>query len=384
LIQQRILFVIASLAMGGSERQLAMLATSLATKGWPVKVFVLEGGGSLQDELRRAGVEVAAGGFDAHASLPLRVATLARAQWRLGADMLRWRATVVHAFLPLAGLLAVVAGRLCRVPRVIVARRALGTHQERHPYWGAVDRFVDKLADIITANSWAVADDTARREGVPASKIRVIPNGIESSRFEPREDERRAVRSDLGLHPDNIAVVCLANLIPYKGHRDLLAAFARVAQRRPQARLFLVGADRGMGASLQALAADLGIASRVVQLGHRDDIAPLLGAMDLGVLASHEEGLPNAILEYLAAGLPVVATEVGGTAEALAGVPGCRLVKARDIEGLAAALIDLLPEASNRELGSARRQSVTRRFSVDAMVQRHLELYGLVPTHAGT
>jgi len=157
-----------------------------------------------------------------------------------------------------------------------------------------------------------------------------------------------------------------------------------VAQKRPQARLFLVGADRGIGASLQMQAADLAIRSRVTQLGHRDDIAALLGAMDLGVLASHEEGLPNAILEYLAAGLPVVATEVGGTAEALAGVPGCRLVAARDIEGLAAAMLDLLPEVSNRELSSVRRQSVTRRFSVDAMVQRHLELYGLVPAHAGT
>lgn len=358
---------------------MTMLATALASRGFPVRVFALEAGGPLGLDLQRGGVEVVDGGYDSSASVLWRLALLVRAQWRLAVNVLRWRATVVHAFLPLAGLLTVVAGRLCRIPRVIVARRALGTHQERYRFWGAIDRMVSRLAHVVTANARAVADDTARREGVPASKIRVIPNGLEPSRFELREGGREEVRSALGLRTADIAIVCLANLIPYKGHSDLVEAFGRLALKRPETRLFLIGSDRGIGASLQVQASGLGIASQVVALGHRDDVPDLLGAMDLAVLASHEEGLSNAILEYLAAGLSVVATEVGGTSEILAGLPGCRLVRPHDVDGLATALLDLASEDNTQEHRDLRKQSVTRRFSADAMVERHIELYGFAP-----
>lgn len=375
--------MIGSLAIGGAERQLAMLATALARKGLPVRVFALESGGPLRADLQHAGVQVIDGGYDSRAPFLWKVVLLARAQMRLVANLLRWRAGVVHAFLPLAGLLAMVAGRLCGVPRLIVARRALGTHQERHSYWLTVDRVVARLAHVVTANAQAVAEDTARREGVPLTKIRVIPNGIESTRFMQQPRDRQATRLQLQLRSDDIALVCLANLIPYKGHHDLLEAFARLARERPQARLFLIGDDRGIGPALDDQANRLGIASLVMRLGHRDDVAALLGAMDIAVLASHEEGLSNAILEYLAAGLPVVATEVGGTAEILRGLPGCRLVPSRDTPALAAALLDLLPEANQEKPREARRQSVTRRFSVDVMVERHLELYGLASSPVG-
>jgi glycosyltransferase involved in cell wall biosynthesis len=362
---------------------MTMLATALAGRGFPVRVFALEASGPLRRDLQVSGVEVVDGGYDSSASLLWKLALLGRAQWRLAVNLLRSRATVVHAFLPLAGLLTVVAGRLCGVPRVIVARRALGTHQERHPYWRAIDRMVDRLAHVVTANARAVADDTARRGGVPSTRIKVIPNGVAPSVVGLEARERDEVRSTLGLQMGDIAIVCLANLIAYKGHLDLVEAFGRVALRRPELRLFLVGSDRGVGASLLAQASRLGIASQVVLLGHRDDVAHLLGAMDLGVLASHEEGLSNAILEYLAAGLPVVATDVGGTGEILAGLPGCRLVRARDVDALATALLELASAANDDELRNVRQQSVTRRFSVEAMVERHIELYGFAPACAG-
>jgi glycosyltransferase involved in cell wall biosynthesis len=376
---RRILFVIGSLAIGGAERQLVTLAAALAHRGASIQVFTLEAGGPLQDELARAGVEVIDGGYDSRVRFALKLPLLVRAQWRLVRTLLRWHANVVHAFLPLAGLLAVNAGRLCRVSKVVVARRALGTHQERHPYWRWVDRFVSRMAHVVTANANAVAADAAIREGIPLTKIRVIPNGIEVSNFQLDDARRREIRSALRLDGHELAVVCTANLIPYKGHHDLLEAFARLAHERPASRLFLVGSDRGVGTSLAARAVELGVAANVVQLGHRDDIAALLGAMDLGVLASHEEGLSNAILEYLAAGLPVVATDVGGTAEILRDLPGCRLVAAHDPQGLAAALLALLDEAPDAARRLARRHAVTQRFSVDAMVERHLELYGFAP-----
>lgn len=370
------MYVIGSLAVGGAERQLVMLASALAARGLPVSVFVLEGGGPLEADLARAGVAVVHGGYDSRASFAGKLIRLARAQARLMVALLRNRPAALHAFLPFAGLLAVIAGKITRAPKIVVARRALGTHQDRHPYWRRVDRWVARHADVITANANAVAEDTVRRESVSPAKIRIIPNGIDCAKFDAAREERGATRSALGLGPDDVAFVCVANLIPYKGHRDLVEAFAIVARTEPRCRLFLVGADRGIGAALAAQAAELGISRHVTALGFRAEVAPLLSAMDLAVLASHEEGMSNALLEYLAAGLPVVATRVGGNSEILEGLPGCHLVPARDASSLAAALLDALRDVGDEAARQVRQETVTRRHSVNAMVAAHMELYG--------
>lgn len=370
-----ILYVIGSLAIGGAERQLATLACQLAARGCPVAAFVLEGGGPLTADLDRAGVMVIDGGYDSGATFPGKLARLARAELRLVVALLQRRPTILHAFLPLAGLLAVVAGKVARTPRVLVARRALATHQDRHPYWRRVDRWVARHVDVITANALAVAVDTAQRDGVLLANIRVIPNGIDTGPFDAARPMRTSNRTRLGIGANDVAFVCVANLIPYKGHLDLLAAFALVIRVHPEARLFLVGADRGIGAALAGRASELKIASAVMQLGHRDDIPAILDAMDVAVLASHEEGMSNAILEYLAAGLPIVATRVGGTPEILEGLPGCHLVAREDPDSLAGAMMKALAEFEDSATRTVRRQSAARRFSIDAMVEKHLALY---------
>lgn len=385
-----VLYVIGSLAAGGTEQQLSLLARHLHARGVKVRVFSLEDGGSLAEELKATGVEVVAGGYQSTAVVPVKILQLLRALIRLCGELFWRRPQVLHACLPLTGFMGAVAGRLCRVPRIVVARRALGRHQDRHPWWRPADRLAVRLAHAITANAHAVAEDAARRDGVPLGRIHILYNGIDAAPFAKVRERREAVRRRLRLAEGDLAIVNVANLIPYKGHADLLTAFARVRDTVRDVRLVLVGEDRGIGADLRRRVQRLGVSQHVDFLGARRDVAELLAAMDLAVCASHEEGLSNAVLEYLAAGLPVIATAVGGNPEILAGVPGCRLVPARDPQALADALIAAATLAGSADDAArlsleaqARMSYVSERFSVAAMVSGHLEIYGLSWLTAG-
>jgi glycosyltransferase involved in cell wall biosynthesis len=372
----QIVFAIGSLSTGGAESQLVTLARQLAAKGWGVSVFGLEAEGELSAVLKRAGIAIVAGGYDSKAPLVRKLILLARAEWVLVRELLRRRPHVLHAFLPLTAFMAAVAGRLCRVPRIVIARRALGTHQDRHPWWRPVDRIAGWLAHAVTANAHAVAADIVLRDRIPAGRVAVIYNGIDTKPFVEARTKRAAMRAQLGLRDGEFAIACVANLIPYKGHADLLDAFTVFLNARPASCLFLIGSDRGVGNALRERAARLHIGRHVTFLGSRSDVAELLGAMDMAVLASHEEGLSNALLEYLAAGLPVVATDVGGNAEVLAGLTGCHLVAAHDPAALAQAMILASYTAGDETAARARIQSVAQRFSLGAMVTAHLRLYG--------
>jgi glycosyltransferase involved in cell wall biosynthesis len=374
---RRVLFVIGTLEVGGTETQLAMLAEGLVRRGWTVEVFALDTSGPLAARLRPAGVAVSGRSKSATYRHPVvRVASLAGCQIKLLWRIARTRPDVVHGFLPLTNFMAVVAGRAGFVPRVVTSRRALGHHRERRPRLTWLDSVANAGSHVVTANSLAVARDMNAREGYPLDRIVVIPNGLDLGRFEGVEREREAVRRELGLAAGDIALVTVANLIPYKGHAELIAAFADLAPTWPSLRLFLVGRDDGPGAALAATAERLGVAGRVAFLGQRADVPRLLAAMDAAVVASHEEGSSNALIEQIAAGLPVVATAVGGNVEALAGVPDCALVPARDPVALAAgiaAIVEALPVAVSRR---PERQRIAReRYGVAEMIARYEHLY---------
>ena len=196
-------------------------------------------------------------------------------------------------------------------------------HQDRHPAWKQLDRIANAWSDVITANSRAVAGDTEARDGYDASRIIVIPNGVDFTGIDEACGHRDEARNRLGLSKTDIAIAMVANLIPYKGHRELIEAFARIAADDHRLKLFLIGEDRGIAGDLIRDARRLGVESRIILMGQRNDVPTLLSAMDVGVMSSHEEGFSNALLEKLAVGLPVVATNVGGNPEALETMPDC-------------------------------------------------------------
>ena len=375
--QGRILFVVGSLTVGGAEGQLAMLAESLKSRGWTVEIFLLEKSGALVERLERAGIHVSDGAYKFDpGNRVVKLALLFICEVGLVWRILRFRPEVVHGFLPLTNLMSAIAGRMARVSLIITSKRALSRHQDRHPSSRWLDRAANALSDVITANSQAVASDTQARDGYNASRIVVIPNGLDFVRFDEARGHRHEARSELGLSKSDIAIAMVANLIPYKGHIELIEAFARIAADDPRLKLFLIGQDRGVAEALMSNARRLGAADRIDLMGQRSDVPRLLSAMDVGVLASHEEGFSNALLEKLAAGLPVVATRVGGNPEALEGMPNCFLVRPQDPDDLARGLADAIGKLGADDPSRKIRQSrVRERYSVDAMVDAYERLY---------
>jgi glycosyltransferase involved in cell wall biosynthesis len=373
----RILFVLGSLAVGGTETQLALFSEGLVRRGWAVEIFLLEKSGGLIERVEQAGVEVTDGGCTTGPGSKVRkLLSVVGCELRLVWRALRSRPDVVHGFLPLANFMSALAARVTFIPLVVTSKRALGNHQQRLAVWKRLDRIANALSNVITANSHAVADDTEMRDGYDASRIVVIPNGLDFSRIDAAAGQRDDARNELGLSNSDVAIVMVANLIPYKGHLDLIEAFARVAPGDIRLKLFLIGQDRGVAKALISRAAELGVIDRIELMGPRSDVPRLLSAMDLGVLSSHEEGFSNALLEKLASGLPVVATDAGGNREALTGMPDCVLVRPRDPDDLARGLTEVIgrlgADDRNRKI---RQRRIHERYSVDAMVDAYERIY---------
>lgn len=374
-----VLFAIGSFDVGGAESQLANLAEELVRRGWRVEVFAIWPNGALRERLLRAGV-VISGNPARRRSTAFRAFRVAGRGLHLAWRIATTRPDVVHGFLPLPNCMAAVAGRLAFAPLVITSRRNVGDRDEQRPRLRWLNRVASALSHVVTANSRAVATDVNVREGYDRGEIVVIPNGLDLRRFEPLYAHRDEIRRELGLAAGEVALVKVANIAPHKGHDDLIEAFAAIARRRPSLKLFLVGEDRGAAAGIARAVARRQLGGRVILLGYRADVPRLLSGMDVGVAASHEEGLSTALIEELAAGLPIVATAVGGNAEIIDGVPDCILVAARDPLSLAAGIeqvVSALPAVAERR---GERQAIARdRYSLSEMVSRYERLYRSKP-----
>jgi L-malate glycosyltransferase len=306
---------------------------------------------------------------------------------RLAMDMRRQRIQIVHSYNFYGNMFALPAARLARVPVIIASIRDTGMGMT--PLRTFVHKQVCRLADRILVNAEAIRESLVAN-GAPARKITVIRNGLELSQFD-RPADSSALRQELGLPESAPIVLLLARLTPQKGMETFLDAAAIVHRRCPDAHFVVVGdafvssrdnygveRDVSYRDVLINKAERLGIGSRVQFTGYRRDVPALLKEVALSVLPSHSgEGLPNALMESMAAGVPVVATQVGGSPEVIGvdGVAGL-LVPPRDAAALAQAMCRVL---ENRHLAERLAQAGKRRmnalFSVERMVRETEELY---------
>jgi glycosyltransferase involved in cell wall biosynthesis len=371
----RVLFVIGSMDIGGAEKQLTILADRIRGYGYSCSVFSLQSDGVLVDILREKRIPIHSGGLK-KGDLRRAPWKLVRAQWRMMSVIRAEKPDVLHAFLPLATFMGSFAGRMQRVPLIVTSRRALSSHQERIPLLKPFDRLADRLSHRVTVNSKAVWNDAVKRNNTEPSKLVLIYNGVDPVPIQKALSSRDKIRQSLGIEAHEKVIISIANLIPYKGHSDLFRALKLVAREIPNVRLLLLGEDRGIKDRLERLAYDLGISSFIQYLGRKDDIAPFLAASDISIVASHEEGFSNVILESMAAGLPVVATRVGGNPEAVVdGVTGW-IVEPRQPGVMAHRITDLLRNPRKAgEWGLKGKERVMELFTVERMVIRHLDLY---------
>jgi glycosyltransferase involved in cell wall biosynthesis len=189
--------------------------------------------------------------------------------------------------------------------------------------------------------------------------------------------DRGAAQAALGLDEDAIVGVIVANLIPYKGHHDLIEGLSQVAPRLPAGfRILAIGRDQGLRAELEAFARAKGVARCIQFLGERYDVPSLLAAADFGLLTSREEGFSNVILEGMAAGLAMIVTDVGGNAEAVLHGETGFVVPPRDPKAIGDAILELARNPEQRKrFGAAARKRVEREFSIDKCVKAHADLY---------
>lgn len=247
-------------------------------------------------------------------------------------------------------------------------------YQTAHPVYARAERFLHPHMDRICGNSMAVIEQLAD-EGVQRSRLSLIYNGIDYERFADAM-QRVVAREKLGIAHNSLVLIMVANIIPYKGHKDLLDALHVICGKLQDGWVcLLVGRDDGMGRALKAYADSLALAPHLKWLGLRKDVPDLLAAADVGLLCSHEEGFSNAVLECMAAGLPMVVTDVGGNAEAVVdGVTG-RVVSPRDPAKLAEGILSVSMNPDRQLMGLRGRQRVEELFSMTTCVASYESLY---------
>lgn len=265
---------------------------------------------------------------------------------------------------------------LARVPVRIAARRE--TAGCRSPAQLRVEHWAYRLAHSIVANAEAVKAQLVS-EGVPAGKVTTVYNGLDMERIAAGTDvPRDEALAGLGLPADapRRFVTIVANLRhPVKDHPTFLRAARRVHAAVPGAAFVLAG-EGELIEPMRALAAELGISRETFFIGRCQRVAELLAVSDVCVLSSKAEGFSNSILEYMAAGRPVVATDVGGAREAVIEGETGHLVASGDDEALAARVVSLLREPERaRAMGARGREVVEEKFSSAAQIERTLSLY---------
>jgi glycosyltransferase involved in cell wall biosynthesis len=291
---------------------------------------------------------------------------------RLAQLLRRERIQVLVTFLFHPTLLGRLMGSLFGVPIRVSSERTMASESRVRRM---LNRWTVGLATHVVAVSDRVAAYAAREFRIPPDRLTTICNGVDLDRFRPAPRDGFGGGSVIGstarLHAEN-------------DHASLLRAFSRVSMRWPEAELLLVG--RGPEeARLKALAEDLGTSTRIHFVGEQEDVAPFLHQMDLYVQPSVAAGMPNALLEAMAAGLPVVATAVGGTPEAVVEGETGLLVPPRNPMALADAMLKLLEDRRLAEaFGRAGRARVEADFGEKLMLQRVEALLDrLVERHLG-
>ena len=352
--------------IGGTERQFVNLVKRLDPSRFDVQIGCFQKIGPFLADVEAGGRPVTAFQIKSMCSYE----TLRR-QLQFARFLRQSRIQVLHTYGWWANVFGIPAAKLARVPVTIASIRDMGAHLSATQC--RIQRAVCRLADCVLVNSDSVRDWLLMQR-YSSKKIRVIRNGIEEPSLEHAETPVN-VREEYGVPPEAplIATVCRLNHV--KAVNDLLDAAALVIKEHPAARFMIIG-DGPERQALMEQAQRSSIADRVIFTGFRSDTAQILPQLTMSVLSSLTEGLSNTLLESMGAGVPVVATRVGGNTEIVAeGITGL-LVPPRDPVSLKQAICRVLEDpVLAARMGNAGRQRILRQFSVENTVRETETLY---------
>jgi glycosyltransferase involved in cell wall biosynthesis len=358
------------LRFGGAERQLVELARGLDKDHFQALVVTLYSGEPLE--------------ADVYDETGIGLISLERkGKWDFGAvrrlsSLLKQEDVhIIQPFLTPATAFGLTAAMIARTPVKVVTERCglrLNTALGNKLYRFAEDRLT-RFADVVVANSESGREYVTSR-GINAEKTRVIYNGVAPERTTCLPEERMAVRRALNIRPDEPVVGIVASLTPAKDHETFFMAASIVKRHVPSTRFLVVG-DGPLREQLEARAGELGLADAAVFAGHRKQIAPYIGSMDVAVLSSCDhEGCSNFLLESMGLSRPIVATDIGGNRELFASGEAGLFVPPEDPVALATATLRVLTApALAQSFGEHGRAIFERRFTLPTMVQTYESLY---------
>jgi glycosyltransferase involved in cell wall biosynthesis len=366
-MEGRVLHLLHRFWIGGAERQFVE-RLRMHPPGFEAFVGCLELSGPMLEQVRALGYEPVL--FPLGGSM-LRANTIKQIA-RIAAVIREHGVRIVHATDFNTNLLALAAGRLAGA-RVVVSRVDLGHLRDgfgkRHR---EAEKWNARHADLVVANAEAVREVCIREERCRPERVVVVRNGVDLAHFD--ELSAQPLQAPLPLGPEDVAVAVIGNLWPVKGHRTLVEAAALLSRRMPRVK-FLCAGEGPERAPLEKLIAELHLGDRVFLLGHRLDVPAILARVRAACLCSSAEGLSNALMEAMAARLPIVATAVGGNPELVRPGENGLLVAYGDAPSLAEKLCELLSDADRAaEMGRRGRA----RVEAELTLARMAEAYGAV------
>jgi len=279
---------------------------------------------------------------------------------------------IVHTFFPTANIFGVIAARVAGVKVILSSRRDYGEWMIGR--YLRMTRFANRFATKIITNSYKVRALTVEKEGADPSMVEVFLNGIDTVRFANIKRDI-SVKEKLNIPADDMVVGIVANFRPMKHHHTFLKAASEILQKRPATSFLLIGTGPLKG-EIEALSKALGISGKVHFTSSQNDVRPFLSIMDVGVNCSEGEGLSNAIMEYMSAGVPCVVSEAGGNPDLITNDYNGYMFNVDDYCALASLVLKLLDEKETRAtfINNARK-TIEEKMSLNVILYKYKVFY---------
>ncbi len=356
-----IAFCITGLQPGGAERALVQIVTRLNRDRWAPVVYSLTGTGPLVNNLRAAGIPTEI--LEVHSAWDVRII------WKLAHKLKIQKPLLLQTFLFHANLAGRLAGKLAGIPHIVSGIRVSEKRKNGHLL---LDRLTSRLVDLHVCVSQSVADFSIQQGKLPASKVVVIPNGVDFELFDSAEP---LDLSSWGIPPDAKVVLFVGRLDPQKAPHDLLTAFERFSRQAADFHLLFVG-EGPLKAELLQRAVALSCAERIHFSGWHAQVPQLMKAATCLVLPSLWEGMPNVVLEAMASGLPVISTRVDGVCELIRDGEQGTLVATGEPAEIQQALNNLDTQTARFiEMAEAAQALVKNEFTWTSIADRYDRIY---------
>lgn len=379
--KNKIVYVIGSMELGGAEKHIVTVASKLKKQGWDPQFFLITHGGPLSKILQQNNIPIHCIEFPnwfptiiKHKKTRVVIVHLfaflmfVYKYWKI-------RPEITHFFLPTAYIAGGIASLVSPVKIRIMSRRSLNDYKQKQPILFFIEKMLHKFMDVICGNSQAILDQL-KVEGVDSSKLQLIYNGVDAKKYHPNRD-KLIHRDNIGIPKDALVFVIIANLIPYKGHIDLINAFGKIKNDMEQDWILLcLGRDDGIQSALYAETQKFNIEGNIRFLGSQPNVEDYLIASDVGILSSHQEGFSNSILECMSSGLPMIVTDVGGNPEAVIDGEQGFVVPPHNPLALSEAILKLVHDKKLRDkMGKSARDRSLNTFDIDSCINQYTKMY---------